>query len=110
MLGHTGCIYSVCVSRDGSLVGSGGEDKVVRVYRIDYLHSLQGRDNPFENNKKFKRELSYEKKDNLEVDMTEYKGNKGLVWCVAFNYKGDKIVSGGVDMIIRIFDLKTGRV
>ena len=24
--GHTGCIYSVCVNEDGTLVGSGGDD------------------------------------------------------------------------------------
>ena len=42
--------------------------------------------------------------------MTEYKGNKGQVWCVVFNKKYDKIVSGGVDKIIRIYDLKSGAV
>lgn len=77
-------VNSIDISPDGKLIGSGGEDRIVRVYDLSKVIQLKVK----------------------SVDWEEFKGNKKNILCVKFTKESDKIISGGEDRIIRIFDIK----
>ena len=80
---HDGRVLSVCLSRDGRLAASGGEDRSVRVWSIDGGREVRRLD-----------------------------GHAGPVNAVAFSPDGEWVASGGydrADRTVRVWDVATGR-
>ncbi|MBA2324014.1 MAG: hypothetical protein H0V92_08405, partial [Pseudonocardiales bacterium] len=78
--GHTGRVWSVGWSPDGSRLVSGGDDAVVRVW-----DAVSG------------------------VVVHELSGHTGRVLSVGWSPDGSRLVSGGGDAVVRVWDAASGR-
>jgi WD40 repeat protein len=91
--GHSRRVWSLAVTPDGTRIVSGGGDGTLRIW--DLAHGRLER--------------------TLDVDITSDMRAKGEEWraqvlTVAVTPDGSRIVSGGYDRLVRIWDLASGRL
>jgi WD40 repeat protein len=84
---HTGWVSGVAISADGRTIGSGGFDRTVRLWSVDKL--------------KMSGHLP------SSECLATLEGHTGGVWSVALSPDGLKIVSGGDDGTVRLWDTHT---
>jgi len=84
--GHEGHVLGVAVSRDGKLLASGGDDRIVRVWN-----------------------LAEWKKDAALPPVRTFSGHTDVVWCVAFSPDGKFLASSSRDRTITLWDLAGDR-
>ena len=78
--GHTGTIWGLALSRDGSRLATASEDRTLRIWDSKALKSL--------------RTLN---------------GHEGPVYAVAMSPDGRIVLSGGADKTVRLWDAKNGQ-
>ncbi|CAD8117467.1 unnamed protein product [Paramecium primaurelia] len=78
--GHTGAVWSVCISPDGKIVASGSYDKSIRLWDIK-----------------------------TGQQKAKLVGHTGTVWSVCISPDGNTLASGSQDNSIRLWDFKTGQ-
>jgi WD40 repeat protein len=78
--GHSGWVFSVVFSRDGSKVVSGSNDSTARVW-----DAASGR------------------------QLKKLEGHSGSVYSVALSPDGSKVVSGPDDQTVRVWDAASGQ-
>ncbi len=84
--GHEGHVLGVAVSRDGKLLASGGDDRLVRVWNL----------------------AEWNKNEALPPVRT-FAGHTDVVWCVAFSPDGKFLASSSRDHTITLWDVEGGR-
>ena len=121
--GHSGLVYSVAFSPDGSKIVSGSEDKTIRVWDvstgIEVLPPLRGHDGTIlsvawspDGSKIISGSADkiiriWDASTGTET-LPLLRGHDGMVQCVAFSPDGSKIISGSEDKTIRVWDVSTG--
>ncbi|MEL7354565.1 MAG: TIR domain-containing protein, partial [Cyanobacteria bacterium J06560_5] len=79
-LGHTGSVFSVAFSADGTRAISGSHDATLRLWDIETGQSLR-----------------------------VMEGHTARVWSVAFSADGTRAISGSDDATLRLWDVETGQ-
>ena len=79
MIGHHGCVRSLCVTKDDLTLVSGSDDKTLRIWDIT-----------------------------TRVCLLVLTGHEGAVRCVCMSGDGAQLVSGSEDKSIRLWDVETG--
>jgi WD40 repeat protein len=82
-------VDSVAISRDGTLLASGGEDTVIRLWNLKKTQLTDERLNP--------------------IPSGILKGHTLKVNCLAFSPDGSILASGSVDGTMRLWDVKSGQ-
>jgi len=80
LVGHSGEVNSVAVSRDNKTIASGSDDKTVKLWPL-----------------------------NGGKEIRTFKGHSDWVYSVAISGNGDFLVSGSKDNSIKVWNLKTGK-
>ena len=121
--GHTGILYSVCYSPDGTRVVSGSGDKTIRIWDAEsgavvgeHLIGHNGEVNSVAFSPDGQYIISGSDDRTIRIWDAEtgasvgnpLNGHIGWVWSVAYSPDGLRIVSGSSDRTIRIWDAETG--
>ncbi|KAJ8067044.1 hypothetical protein OCU04_004424 [Sclerotinia nivalis] len=119
--GHSGLVWSIAFSPDGTKVASGSNDKTIRLWDTATGESLQ----TFENHSSSVHSIAFSpdgtKVASGSIDLTirlwdtatdeslqTFKGHSGSVLSIAFSPDGTKVASGSADKTIRLWDTVTG--
>ena len=122
LIGHSGYVYSVAYSPDGTKIISGSVDKTIKIWdantgvclktlegHSEYVYSVayspDGRRIVSGSNDKTVKIWDA----NTGVCLKTLKGHKNFVLSVAFSPDGTKIVSGSRDNTIKIWNANTGQ-
>ena len=87
--GHTYQVTAVAFSPTGNMLASGSDDETIKIWDVRTGECLQTLDRNTE-------------------QMSSVDGNKGQIRSVAFSPDGKLLASGGLDRIIRLWDVATG--
>lgn len=106
--GHAQEIYSLDYSLDGTLIASGSSDRTVRLWIVDAAvappsksHSHSGASSPASSSAS--RSSSYK-----TLRIIEPEGIDAGVTSVAISPDGRFVAAGSLDMLVRIWDVRTG--
>ena len=106
--GHQGPVYAAAFSPDGQTVVTGGNDKQVLAWKPDELREFE-----YENLMFNETRPPGSSERPRPVSPPQYRaflGHSAAVRSVAFDRQGKRIVSGGHDHTVRIWDFDTGKL
>ncbi|HLP87465.1 MAG TPA: NB-ARC domain-containing protein [Nostocaceae cyanobacterium] len=113
-------VFSVSLSRNGSLLASSGDDHIIRIWDVhtgEIIKILSGHTSKvmsaiFSPDGQAIASCSEDKSIRIwDISTGEHRtleGHSGRVWSVAFNSDGSRIASGGEDKTAQIWDTSTG--
>lgn len=123
LTGHSKSVWSVALSSDEHTLGSGSEDKTIKIWNLDtgkQIRTLSGhsdtvRSVTFSPNGQILASGSGDKTIklwNLQTgeQIRTLSGHSGPVWSVALSRDGQTLVSGSEDNTIKIWNLPTGEL
>jgi WD40 repeat protein len=87
--GHSDAVWAVAFSRDGKTLASAGADGALKVWKVP--------------------ELKDGKLDGAVPDPTTLQGHKNWISSLAFSPDGTRLVSGGFDNSVKVWNLERGR-
>lgn len=105
--GHEGPVYTAAFSPDGRRVVTGGYDKRVLIWNPEQLHEFEFERVIF--NESLPPERQAESLPVAPPRFIALEGHLAAVRSVAFDRSGERIVSGGHDNTVRLWDAATGR-
>ncbi|MEM9090056.1 MAG: WD40 repeat domain-containing protein, partial [Cyanobacteria bacterium P01_F01_bin.53] len=91
MEGHSSIVWAVDFSPDGETIVSGSVDKEIKLWDADS-----------------REQIKFWTTDSGEQKSLPRMAHKDVVFSVAFDSEGERIVSGSADRSLRIWDAKTG--
>jgi WD40 repeat protein len=122
LAGHTGNIYALAFSPDGSRLVSGGADRTLRVWdvrRREPIATLIGHSDEIfaaTFSPDGKRIVSGGRDSEIRVwdaewldEITQLHGHTSFVYCLAFSPDGRTLASGGGDATVRLWDTRPYR-
>ena len=123
LVGHSGEVNTVAVSRDGKRIVSGSDDKTVKLWNLNegkeirsfkghsdwvYAVAISPNGEIVVSGSKDKTVKVWNLKNGKEL--LNLKGHKGLINSVAISADNQNIASGSYDNTIKIWNLKTGQL
>ncbi|KAH0562075.1 hypothetical protein GP486_003227 [Trichoglossum hirsutum] len=120
--GHTGSVYAVAFSQDGSLLASGSRDHTVKLWNPSTgreVQTLYGHANPvkavaFSHDGLLLASGSNDTtvrlwNPNTGQEVQTLKGHTGIVFAVTFSPEGSMLASGSKDQTVRLWNPSTGQ-
>jgi WD40 repeat protein/serine/threonine protein kinase len=106
--GHEGPVYAVAVAPDGQTVATAGYDKRVLIWRPAGLREFEYENVIF--NETLPADRQAERRPLTAPQFLTLAGHTAAVRSLAFDRSGKRLVSGGHDNTVRVWDAVTGRL
>jgi WD40 repeat protein len=96
--GHTDRVYCVTFNADGTLLATASNDGTARIWDVRVLRNTWERESG--------RKLSEHEWAGCELHVIS--GHSGRLWTVDFNPGGTLLATAGDDLVVRLWDVRTG--